>query len=179
MSSNNQVPSISNAPESLAEDQARRTKRYLIQMGIRLVCFLAAVIVHGWFSFVLIGAAIVLPYVAVLLVNAGRDQKSYDVSPMERLQVEAAPDHPSLGRVVEVDDEGRVRDDAPAAGDAPGAADAPSAADAPPAADAADTADTADTARSADRAPSRTPDQAAHPTTDRTDRTTDQEPHDG
>ncbi|RXR23835.1 DUF3099 domain-containing protein [Oerskovia turbata] len=111
------MPSISNAPESLAEDQARRTKRYLIQMGIRLVCFLAAVIVHGWFSFVLIGAAIVLPYVAVLLVNAGRDQKSYDVSPMERLQVEAAPDHPSLGRVVELDDEGRVRDDAPAAAD--------------------------------------------------------------
>ncbi|MGW6005443.1 DUF3099 domain-containing protein [Oerskovia enterophila] len=122
MSSNNKVPSISDAPESLAQDQARRTKRYLIQMGIRLVCFLAAVIVHGWFSFVLIGAAIVLPYVAVLLVNAGRDQRTYDVSPMERLQVEAAPDHPSLGRVVELDDAGRVRREdpgSPAAPDAP------------------------------------------------------------
>ncbi|MDF2848183.1 MAG: hypothetical protein K0R97_2165 [Oerskovia sp.] len=163
MSSNNQVPSISNAPESLAEDQARRTKRYLIQMGIRLVCFLAAVIVHGWFSFVLIGAAIVLPYVAVLLVNAGRDQKSYDVSPMERLQVEAAPDHPGLGRVVEPDDEGRVRDDAPAASNTSDTADTAGAADA------------ADTDQAADQAASRTTD----PTTDRTDRTTDQEPHDG
>ncbi|GAA1410852.1 MULTISPECIES: DUF3099 domain-containing protein [Oerskovia] len=157
MSSSNQVPSISNAPESLAEDQARRTKRYLIQMGIRLVCFLGAVIVHGWFSFVLIGAAIVLPYVAVLLVNAGRDQKTYDVSPMERLQVESAPDHPSLGRVVELDDEGQVREDAPTTQDA---------ADAAP-----------------DQTPGRTRDQAAEPTTrpttDRTDRTTDQEPHDG
>ncbi|MBD7952236.1 DUF3099 domain-containing protein [Oerskovia sp. Sa4CUA1] len=161
------MPSISNAPESLAEDQARRTKRYLIQMGIRLVCFLAAVIVHGWFSFVLIGAAIVLPYVAVLLVNAGRDQKSYDVSPMERLQVEAAPDHPGLGRVVELDDEGRVRDDAPAASDTADTADAAGAADA------------ADTDRTADRPTGRTADQAADPTTDRTDRTTDQEPHDG
>ncbi|WP_318244581.1 DUF3099 domain-containing protein [Oerskovia merdavium] len=113
MSSNNKVPSISDAPESLAQDQARRTKRYLIQMGIRLVCFVGAVIVHGWFSFVLIGAAIVLPYVAVLLVNAGRDQRTYDVSPMERLQVEAAPDHPSLGRVVELDEDGQVRSDAP------------------------------------------------------------------
>ncbi len=122
MSSNNKVPSISDAQESLAQDQARRTKRYLIQMGIRLVCFLAAVIVHGWFSFVLIGAAIVLPYVAVLLVNAGRDQRTYDVSPMERLQVEAAADHPSLGRVVELDDEGKVRREDP---DAPGAPDAP------------------------------------------------------
>lgn len=122
MSSNNKVPSISDAQESLAQDQARRTKRYLIQMGIRLVCFLAAVIVHGWFSFVLIGAAIVLPYVAVLLVNAGRDQRTYDVSPMERLQVEAAADHPSLGRVVELDDEGKVRREDP---DAAGAPDAP------------------------------------------------------
>jgi hypothetical protein len=163
VSSNNQVPSISNAPESLAEDQARRTKRYLIQMGIRLVCFLAAVIVHGWFSFVLIGAAIVLPYVAVLLVNAGRDQKSYDVSPMERLQVEAAPDHPGLGRVVELDDEGRVRDDAAAASNTSDTADTAGAADA------------ADTDQAADQAASRTTD----PTTDRTDRTTDQEPHDG
>ena len=148
MSSNNQVPSISNAPESLAEDQARRTRRYLIQMGIRLVCFLAAVVVHGWFSFVLIGAAIVLPYVAVLLVNAGRDQKTYDVSPMERLQVDAAPDHPSLGRVVALDDEGQVRDDVQG-----------TAAGAPP-------ADAHETPR--DRTPHRT-----------TDRTTDQEPHDG
>ncbi|MEK8229234.1 DUF3099 domain-containing protein [Oerskovia sp. M15] len=153
MSSNNQVPSISNAPESLAEDQARRTKRYLIQMGIRLVCFLAAVVVHGWFSFVLIGAAIVLPYVAVLLVNAGRDQKTYDVSPMERLQVDAAPDHPGIGRVVDLDDAGHVRDEAPPA----------------------ETADTQD-GRS-DAAPtSRTrpaPEVAPeHPTTD-------QEPHDG
>ncbi|KZM34138.1 DUF3099 domain-containing protein [Oerskovia enterophila] len=159
MSSNNKVPSISDAPESLAQDQARRTKRYLIQMGIRLVCFLAAVIVHGWFSFVLIGAAIVLPYVAVLLVNAGRDQRTYDVSPMERLQVEAAPDHPSLGRVVELDDEGRVRREDP---DSPAAPDAP----APP-----------PTGEPSDRS-------AAGPATDRptdhpTDRPTQQEPHDG
>lgn len=166
MSSNNQVPSISNAPESLAEDQARRTKRYLIQMGIRLVCFLAAVVVHGWFSFVLIGAAIVLPYVAVLLVNAGRDQRTYDVSPMERVQVDAAPDHPGLGRVVELDDEGRVRPDAP---DASGtdAADAPGGAD-----DAGHVPPSA-----AHDAARETPQD---PRSDRTThRTTDQEPHDG
>ena len=148
MSSNNQVPSISNAPESLAEDQARRTRRYLIQMGIRLVCFLAAVVVHGWFSFVLIGAAIVLPYVAVLLVNAGRDQKTYDVSPMERLQVDAAPDHPSLGR-----------------GGARGARGPGRAARPRPA------------PRAPRPAPPATPrDRTPHRTTDRT---TDQEPHDG
>ena len=111
MSSNNQVPSISDAPDSLAADQSRRAKRYVVQMVIRLVCFVGAVLVHGWLSFVLIAAAIVLPYVAVLLVNAGRDQVTYDVSPMANLQVDAAPDHPSLGKVVELDDEGNVRSD--------------------------------------------------------------------
>ena len=160
MSSSNEVPSISNAPESLAQDQARRTKRYLIQMGIRLVCFLGAVIVHGWFSFVLIAAAIVLPYVAVLLVNAGRDQKTYDVSPMERLQVDTAPDRPSLGRVVELDDEGRVR---------PGADGPDAPARAPHAARATD--DTTGPHDTHDTPPGGT---------DRTpDPDTSQEPHDG
>jgi hypothetical protein len=147
--SNDQVPSISNAPESLAEDQARRTKVYLIQMGIRLVCFIGAVIVHGWFSFVLIGAALVLPYVAVLFANAGRVQQSYDVSPMEQFQVGAAPEHPRLGRVVELDDDGQVR---PEAHDAPddSRTSTPSASHQPPG-----------------------------PETPTTDRPTDQEPHDG
>ncbi|MHA7132734.1 DUF3099 domain-containing protein [Oerskovia turbata] len=162
MSSNDQVPSISSAPESLAEDQARRTKVYLIQMGIRLVCFIGAVIVHGWFSFVLIGAAIVLPYVAVLFVNAGRVQQTYDVSPMEHFQVGAAPEPPRLGRVVELDEDGRVRPD-DAAGTSPsdgpvGEGSAPSP-DAPPA------------------RPARTGGPAQ--TDNATHRTTSQEPHDG
>jgi hypothetical protein len=80
------VPSITAAPSSLAEDQARRTRRYLIQMGIRVVCFLGAIAVAGtwpWLTAILAVAAVVLPYVAVLLANAGRDQAHYDTSPVE------------------------------------------------------------------------------------------------
>jgi len=80
------VPSITAAPEPLAEDQARRTRRYLIQMGVRVVCFLGAVAVARsvpWLTVVLAVAAVVLPYVAVLGANAGRDQVHYDTSPME------------------------------------------------------------------------------------------------
>lgn len=55
-------------------------------MGIRLVCFIAAILVGGgWVTWVLIGAAIVLPYTAVLFANAGKDQAHYDSSPMEYL----------------------------------------------------------------------------------------------
>lgn len=84
------VPSITSAPEPLADDQARRTRRYLVQMGIRVVCFLGAIAVYGrwpWLTLVLAAAAIVLPYSAVLFANAGRDQAHYDTSPMEHPQL--------------------------------------------------------------------------------------------
>lgn len=78
-----EVPSITSAPEPLEEDQARRTRRYLVQMGIRIVCFLGAILVDvGWVRWTLVVAAVVLPYSAVLFANAGRDRVSYDTSPM-------------------------------------------------------------------------------------------------
>lgn len=71
--------SITGAPESLAADQARRARRYLVQMGIRVVCFLLAVLlwqrVPLWVSLVLIVGAVVLPYIAVLFANAGRERR--------------------------------------------------------------------------------------------------------
>jgi hypothetical protein len=74
-----EVQSITSAPEPLADDMARRQKRYLVQMGIRVVCFAAAVFSWGhiplWASLVLIVAAVVLPYSAVLLANAGRERR--------------------------------------------------------------------------------------------------------
>ena len=35
---------ITSAPASLSDDQARRQRRYLIQMGARVVCFVGAII---------------------------------------------------------------------------------------------------------------------------------------
>lgn len=77
-----EVPSITSALEPLEEDQARRTRRYLIQMGIRIVCFLGAIAADGWVRWTLVVLAVVLPYSAVLFANAGRDRVSYDTSPM-------------------------------------------------------------------------------------------------
>jgi hypothetical protein len=73
------VQRVTDAPESLAADQARRTRNYLWQMGLRVVCFLLAVVlwphVPLWVSLTLLVGAVVLPYVAVLLVNAGRERR--------------------------------------------------------------------------------------------------------
>jgi hypothetical protein len=76
------VPSITSAPEPLAVDQARRTRSYLIQMSIRVVCIVGAVMVDGWVRWALVAAAVVLPYSAVLIANSGRDQVTHDTSPV-------------------------------------------------------------------------------------------------
>jgi hypothetical protein len=77
-----EVHSITSAPEPLTDDMARRQKRYLVQMGVRIICFAAAVLSWGripmWTSLLLIVAAVVLPYSAVLFANAGRERRDSD-----------------------------------------------------------------------------------------------------
>ena len=74
-----EVHRITSAPEPLADDQARRARRYLAQMSVRVVCFGVAVLtwhhVYAWVSVALLVAAVVLPYIAVLLANAGRERR--------------------------------------------------------------------------------------------------------
>ncbi len=63
---------ITTVGASRAEDIAARQKRYLLAMGIRTVCFVAAIVVTiTWLRVLLIVAALVLPYIAVVMANAG------------------------------------------------------------------------------------------------------------
>lgn len=90
-----EVPSITNAPEPLADDIGRRQVRYLVQMGIRVVCFLAAIFTWGhvplWVSLVFIAAAVVLPYTAVIGANAGRERQDDDASYLDPREIERGP----------------------------------------------------------------------------------------
>jgi hypothetical protein len=63
--------SISDARESLDDEMHHRMKRYLISMGIRTLCFVLAVVLHGWLRWTMAAAAVVLPYIAVVMANAG------------------------------------------------------------------------------------------------------------
>jgi len=54
------VYQISGARRGVRDDVNSRTRRYLISMGIRSVCFVLAVVTHGWIRWVLIFLAIVL-----------------------------------------------------------------------------------------------------------------------
>jgi hypothetical protein len=64
------VVRITTAPESHETEMAHRQKRYMISMGIRTLCFVAAVLADGWLRWVLVGLAFVLPYVAVVMANS-------------------------------------------------------------------------------------------------------------
>ncbi len=63
---------ITGAPTPLSEDIKGRTRRYLVSMGLRTVCLLGAILVTGPFRWILIVAAVLLPYLAVVFANAGR-----------------------------------------------------------------------------------------------------------
>ena len=95
-----QVHAITSAPASLADDQARRQRRYLIQMGLRVLCFVAAIVVWPHVPLVvgvvLIATAAVLPYIAVLGANAGRERQEYDPNPLTR-ELPPAPSRDTLG----------------------------------------------------------------------------------
>jgi len=106
-----EVHRITNAPESLSADQSRRERRYLVQMGIRVVCFLLAVFllgrVPGWVTGILLLAAVVLPYVAVILANAGRERRDdEDFAPEMRALGPSSPHRPLAPGAPTPDDEG-------------------------------------------------------------------------
>ncbi len=65
---------ITSARRGLGEEQAERTRRYLISMAIRTGCFIGAVVASGWLRWVLVACAIMLPYLAVVFANAGRER---------------------------------------------------------------------------------------------------------
>jgi Flp pilus assembly protein TadB len=67
---------ITTASSSPHADIAARQKRYLIAMGVRTGCFVAVAclaVTHrgpGWLPWIFVVAAVVLPYVAVVMANA-------------------------------------------------------------------------------------------------------------
>lgn len=72
MARTNDTVSITGASVPLSEDQRQRTRRYLVSMAIRTVCFVGAIFASGWLRWALVAGAVVLPYVAVIMANAGR-----------------------------------------------------------------------------------------------------------
>lgn len=63
---------MTDAARSRVEERDERQRRYLWSMGVRTLCFILAVaLLHGWAQWLAIAASLVLPWVAVIVANAG------------------------------------------------------------------------------------------------------------
>jgi hypothetical protein len=64
---------MTSAPKSLKNDLAGRQRRYLVSMIIRTVCFLLTVVLPSPYRWFALAGAMLLPYIAVVVANAGRE----------------------------------------------------------------------------------------------------------
>jgi len=74
MPARTQVFTITDAQQGLTPEQAGRARRYMVSMILRTVCFIGAVATTGWLRWVLVAGAVLLPYFAVVVANAGRER---------------------------------------------------------------------------------------------------------
>jgi len=67
---------VTEARQPRSEEISQRERRYLLIMGIRLVCFVATAIMFvnhaGWLTMIPAAGAIALPYFAVVVANSRR-----------------------------------------------------------------------------------------------------------
>ena len=86
------VYQITGARRGVRDDVNSRTRRYLISMGVRTVCFILAVVTDGWLRWVFIVLALVLPYLSVVFANSGRER--IEELPDPEVPAERALDRP-------------------------------------------------------------------------------------
>ena len=86
MKSSSQAASATSLPRAPRDDAGARSKRYLIMMGIRTLCFILMVVItpYGWYTWVLGAAAILLPYIAVVTANVSQNVRPTDPENPER-----------------------------------------------------------------------------------------------
>jgi xanthine/uracil permease len=82
------VQSVTTAPVSLHDEQRGRMRQYLLTMALRTVCFVGAYFFEGWLRWTCVLLAVVLPYIAVVLVNAVNPR---DADPDASLRTSDAP----------------------------------------------------------------------------------------
>ncbi|MBL8928845.1 MAG: DUF3099 domain-containing protein [Kineosporiaceae bacterium] len=76
-----EVHRITHARRSHTDDMDQRISRYLMSMAIRTACVLLVFVVPGYWKIVVGVGAVFLPYVAVIMANAGYTRKTVRVYP--------------------------------------------------------------------------------------------------
>ncbi len=106
MKQSRHAPSVTSVPRAPRDENHARVRTYVITMGIRMLCFVLAVLVtpYGWYTWVFCAGAIFLPYIAVVLANAGSDGKITPAeTPSQALEASAAaPSDPPATPVIRI-----------------------------------------------------------------------------
>ncbi len=68
-----EVFNVSGARTSLTDDVRSRTRKYALSMAVRTACFLGAIVTEGPLRWILFVGAVILPYIAVVVANGGRE----------------------------------------------------------------------------------------------------------
>jgi hypothetical protein len=107
------VQRITDARRPHSVDQHDRIVKYTVSMSIRAVCIVLAFVVPGPLRWVFIAGAVVLPYVAVVIANAG-----HEAAPTPPETWHLSVERPALGpadsqpvQTPPVDDRNPSRDD--------------------------------------------------------------------
>lgn len=98
------VQRITSARASHTDDVNGRMRRYAFSMAVRTACVAGFIIaIPHWSAWLFLPGAVLLPYVAVILANAGRERSPAATTPV--FHQGAYPSPAALGG-------GRQRDDA-------------------------------------------------------------------
>ncbi|CAB4752346.1 unannotated protein [freshwater metagenome] len=73
MAKDEDIYDITSAQKSLSSDQPGRQRRYFISMMVRTACFILTVVLPSPFRWIALVGAVFLPYIAVVVANAGRE----------------------------------------------------------------------------------------------------------
>src|SRR5687768_12505316 len=90
-SSSGSTAVITTARMGNSVEMSSRIRRYTITMAFRTACFVSMILVDGPFRWVLFAAAVVLPYIAVVVANQanqrGKSGQLNPVPPVDNLQI--------------------------------------------------------------------------------------------
>lgn len=92
---------ITTASTSRHEEIAARQRRYIFSMALRTACFVAAIVTTGVVRWLLVAAALILPYIAVVMANAvatRSDGFDLDHGYQSRPELPPAPDSERMRR---------------------------------------------------------------------------------
>ncbi|TFD33494.1 DUF3099 domain-containing protein [Cryobacterium cryoconiti] len=89
--------SITSLPPSPEVERHARMVKYLIAMGIRMVCIVLMLFVQGWWLLVCAIGAIALPYFAVVFANVQGGAAASTVIRPGAVQVYRRPNHTESG----------------------------------------------------------------------------------